>query len=46
MVLSSRELGHIIIYTLIILWTFGMMFVYLFGVIGPIYWSTNDPVLA
>ncbi|PRY22225.1 AGZA family xanthine/uracil permease-like MFS transporter [Aliiruegeria haliotis] len=23
-----------------------VMFVYLFGVIGPIYWSTNDPVLA
>ncbi|MCJ7874619.1 xanthine/uracil/vitamin C permease [Phaeobacter sp. J2-8] len=23
-----------------------VMFVYLFGVIGPIYWATNDPVLA
>lgn len=23
-----------------------VMFVYLFGVIGPIYWSTNDPMLA
>ncbi|MCV6824535.1 MULTISPECIES: xanthine/uracil/vitamin C permease [Halocynthiibacter] len=23
-----------------------VMFVYLFGVIGPIYWSTNDPILA
>ena len=23
-----------------------VMFVYLFGVIGPIYWSTQDPVLA
>ncbi|MDR5865329.1 permease family protein [Halomonas koreensis] len=23
-----------------------VMFVYLFGVIGPIYWSTGDPVLA
>ncbi len=23
-----------------------VMFVYLFGVIGPIYWSTNDPLLA
>ncbi|MFT4728489.1 MAG: AGZA family xanthine/uracil permease-like MFS transporter [Granulosicoccus sp.] len=23
-----------------------VMFVYLFGVIGPIYWATNDPLLA
>ena len=23
-----------------------VMFVYLFGVIGPIYWATNDPMLA
>ena len=23
-----------------------VMFVYLFGVIGPIYWATNDPILA
>ena len=23
-----------------------MVFVYLFGVIGPIYWSTNHPLLA
>ena len=22
------------------------MFVYLFGVIGPIYWATQDPLLA
>jgi AGZA family xanthine/uracil permease-like MFS transporter len=23
-----------------------VMFVYLFGIIGPIYWSTNDPIVA